>query len=72
MVAAIALTDPASTPAAELGEQLRYLFNSPGKMIFMETATLLLVVVLDKHINIDFTMLAVASASENQNPGSMA
>ena len=52
----------------------RYLFNSSyGKMIFMETGDAYLVVVLDKHINIDFTMLAVASASRKiRNLGSMA
>jgi predicted regulator of Ras-like GTPase activity (Roadblock/LC7/MglB family) len=39
----------------------RYLFSSSyGKMIFTETGDAYLVVVLDKHINIDFTMLAVA------------
>ena len=42
----------------------RYLFNSTyGKMIFMDTGDAYLVVVLDKHINIDFTMLAVTSAA---------
>jgi predicted regulator of Ras-like GTPase activity (Roadblock/LC7/MglB family) len=52
----------------------RYLFNSTyGKMIFLETGDAYLVVVLDKHINIDFTMLAVASAARKiRNLGSMA
>jgi predicted regulator of Ras-like GTPase activity (Roadblock/LC7/MglB family) len=52
----------------------RYLFNaSYGKMIFIETGDVYLVVVLDKHINIDFTMLAVASAARKiKNLGSMA
>ena len=52
----------------------RYLFNSSyGKMIFTETGDAYLVVVLDKHINIDFTMLAVASAARKiRNLGSMA
>ena len=52
----------------------RYLFNSTyGKMIFTETGDAYLVVVLDKHINIDFTMLAVASAARKiKNLGSMA
>ena len=51
----------------------RYLFNSTyGKMIFTETGDAYLVVVLDKHINIDFTMLAVASAARKiKNLGSM-
>jgi len=52
----------------------RYLFNSSyGKMIFTESGDVYLVVVLDKHINIDFTMLAVASAARKiRNLGSMA
>jgi uncharacterized protein len=52
----------------------RYLFNaSYGKMIFIETGDAYLVVVLDKQINIDFTMLAVASAARKiKNLGSMA
>jgi predicted regulator of Ras-like GTPase activity (Roadblock/LC7/MglB family) len=52
----------------------RYLFSSSyGKMIFTETGDAYLVVVLDKHINIDFTMLAVASAARKiRNLGSMA
>lgn len=42
----------------------RFLFNSTyGKMIFTETGEAYLVVVLEKHINIDFTMLAVLSAA---------
>ena len=51
----------------------RFLFNSTyGKMIFMETGDAYLVAVLDKHINIDFTMLAVASAARKiKNLGSM-
>jgi hypothetical protein len=52
---------------------LRFLFNSTyGKMIFTETGDAYLVVVLEKHINIDFTMLAVASAARKiKNLGSM-
>ncbi len=52
----------------------RYLFNSSyGKMIFTETGEAYLVVVLDKHINIDFTMLAVISAARKiKNLGSLA
>jgi uncharacterized protein len=52
----------------------RYLFNaSYGKMIFIETGDVYLMVVLDKGINIDFTMLAVASAARKiKNLGSMA
>jgi len=52
----------------------KFLFNSTyGKMIFTETGDAYLVVVLDKHINIDFTMLAVASAGRKiKNLGSMA
>lgn len=52
----------------------KYLFNSTyGKMIFLETGDAYLVVVLDKHINIDFTMLAVLSAGRKiKNLGSMA
>ncbi len=51
----------------------KFLFNSTyGKMIFTETGEAYLVVVLDKHINIDFTMLAVASAARKiKNLGSM-
>ncbi len=59
----------------ELGAQSfsRFLFNSTyGKMIFSETGDAYLVVVLDKHINIDFTMLAVASAARKiRNLGSI-
>ncbi len=52
----------------------RYLFNaSYGKMIFTETGDAYLVVVLDKQINVDFTMLAVASAARKiKSLGSMA
>lgn len=52
----------------------RYLFNATyGKMIFIETGDAYLVVVLDKGINIDFTMLAVVSAARKiKNLGSMA
>jgi len=52
----------------------RFLFNSTyGKMVFTETGDAYLVVVLDKHINIDFTMLAVMSAARKiKNLGSMA
>ena len=52
----------------------RYLFNaSYGKMIFIETGDAYLVVVLDKTINVDFTLLAVASAARKiKNLGSMA
>ncbi len=51
----------------------KFLFNSTyGKMIFTETGDAYLVVVLDKHINIDFTMLAVSSAARKiKNLGSM-
>ena len=51
----------------------RYLFNSTyGKMIFTESGDAYLVVVLDKHINIDFTMMAVASAARKiKNLGNM-
>jgi hypothetical protein len=42
----------------------RYLFNATyGKMIFTEIGEVYLVVLLDKHINVDFTMLSVASAA---------
>ena len=41
--------------------------------VFSETGDAYLVVVLDKHINIDFTMLAVQSAGRKiKNLGSMA
>ena len=52
----------------------RYLFNSTyGKMIFTETGDAYLVVVLDKHINVDFTMLSVTSAARKiKNLGNMA
>lgn len=51
----------------------RFLFNSTyGKMIFTETGEAYLVVVLEKHINIDFTMLAVLSAARKiKNLGSL-
>jgi len=51
----------------------RFLFNSTyGKMIFTETGEAYLVVVLEKHINIDFTMLAVMSAARKiKNLGSL-
>ena len=65
-----------NTSLRELGGNnfARYLFNSTyGKMIFTETGDAYLVVVLDKHINIDFTMLAVQSAARKiKNLGSMA
>jgi predicted regulator of Ras-like GTPase activity (Roadblock/LC7/MglB family) len=65
-----------NTSLRELGGNnfARYLFNSTyGKMIFSETGDAYLVVVLDKHINIDFTMLAVQSAGRKiKNLGSMA
>ena len=42
-------------------------------MIFIETGDAYLVVVLDKHINVDFTMLAVSSTARKiRNLGSMA
>ena len=45
-------------------EFIRYLFNSNfGRMVFTEAGEPYLVVVLDKNINIDFTMLSVASAA---------
>ena len=55
-------------------EFTKFLFNSTyGRMIFIETGDAYLVVVLDKHINVDFTMLAVASAARKiRNLGSMA
>jgi predicted regulator of Ras-like GTPase activity (Roadblock/LC7/MglB family) len=41
----------------------KFIFNSTyGKMVFLETGAAYLVVVLDKHLNLDFTMLAIASA----------
>lgn len=41
----------------------KYIFNSTyGKMVFLETGAAYLVVILDKHLNLDFTMLAIASA----------
>lgn len=49
----------------EIGAQefTKFIFNSTfGKMIFLETGAAYLVVVLDKHLNLDFTMLAIASA----------
>ena len=55
-------------------EFTKYLFNATyGRMFFMETGDAYLVVVLDKDINVDFTMLAVASAARKiRNLGSMA
>lgn len=55
------------------GEFTRFLFNSTyGKMIFTETGEAYLVVVLEKHINIDFTMLSVLSAARKiKNLGSL-
>ena len=52
----------------------RYLFNSTyGKMIFIQTGDAYLVVVLDKHINVDLTMIAVSSAARKiRNLGSLA
>ena len=51
----------------------RYLFNATyGKMIFTETGDAYLVVVLDKHINVDFTMLAVTSTARKIRTMSMA
>jgi predicted regulator of Ras-like GTPase activity (Roadblock/LC7/MglB family) len=42
-------------------------------MIFIETGDAYLVVVLDKHINVDLTMIAVASAARKiRNLGSLA
>jgi predicted regulator of Ras-like GTPase activity (Roadblock/LC7/MglB family) len=78
MVAAIASNSiqRVNSSLRELGANncSRFLFNSTyGKMIFTETGDAYLVVVLDKHINIDFTMLAVASAARKiKNLGSMA
>jgi len=44
-------------------EFAKFIFNSTyGKMVFLETGSAYLVVVLDKHLNLDFTMLAIASA----------
>lgn len=64
----------ASLKGIGAGDFTRYLFNSTyGKMIFLETGDAYLVVVLDKHINIDFTMLAVLSAARKiKSLGSMA
>ena len=60
--------------ALNSNEFTKFLFNSTyGRMIFIETLDAYLVVVLDKHINVDFTMLAVASAARKiRNLGSMA
>lgn len=68
LVAAIAsnATQRIITSLRGLGAQsfARYLFNaSYGKMMFIETGDAYLVVVLDKTINVDFTMLSVASAA---------
>lgn len=41
----------------------KFIFNSTfGKMVFLDSGSVYLVVVLDKHLNLDFTMLAIASA----------
>lgn len=48
----------------EAREFSRFMFNSTyGKMVFMDTGGAYLVVVLDKGINVDLTVLAVASAA---------
>lgn len=45
-------------------EFMRFFFRSTfGRMMFIETGEAYLVVVLDKDINVDFTMLAVASVA---------
>jgi hypothetical protein len=63
----------ASLRAVGAGDFLRVLFDATfGKLIFMGTGDAYLVVVLDKQINVDFTMLAVASAARKiRNLGSM-
>jgi hypothetical protein len=49
--------------AVEAKSFAKFIFNSTyGKMVFLETGMVYLVVVLDKHLNLDFTMLAIASA----------
>ncbi len=41
----------------------KFIFNSTfGKMVFLDSGNVYLVVALDKHLNLDFTMLAIASA----------
>ncbi len=57
----------------EAKEFSRFIFNSTyGKMIFLDTGDAYLVVVLDKHINVDFTMMAVDSAAHKiRSLGSM-
>ena len=64
----------ASLREIEAKDFMRFMFSSTyGKMIFTETGDAYLVVVLDKHINIDFTMLAVTSAARKiRNLGSLA
>lgn len=43
----------------------RFICNARfGKMVFVETGEMYLVVVLDKSINLDYTMLSVASAAK--------
>ncbi len=42
----------------------RFICNSRfGKMVFVETGGMFLVVVLDKSINLDYTMMSVSSAA---------
>ena len=54
----------ASLRDLDSNEFTKYLFTSTyGRMIFIETGDAYLVVVLDKDINVDFTMISVASAS---------
>ncbi|MBI4566111.1 MAG: roadblock/LC7 domain-containing protein [Planctomycetes bacterium] len=50
--------------AAGSDEFTRFIFNSSfGKMIFQDTGDAYLVVVLDKSINLDFTLLSITSAA---------
>jgi predicted regulator of Ras-like GTPase activity (Roadblock/LC7/MglB family) len=55
------------------GNFTRFLFNATyGKVLFIDTGDAYLVVVLDKGINVDFTMMAVSSAARKiKNLGSM-
>lgn len=66
-VAAIASNSIKEINAAlgEIGAKAftKFIFNSTyGKMVFLDAGESYLVVVLDKHLNLDFTMLAIASA----------
>ena len=77
LVAAIA-TDSirrinASLRELRSNEFTKFLFNSTyGRMIFIETGDAYLVVILDKSINVDFTMMSISSAARKiRNLGSM-